>query len=134
MLDADRTTVPVQVLSALGHWAYVTTLDNDTWVDLMGRTLQLTDGAIQNVTEIADQCKNRYAAGSTVTMVRLLLGNREPWAQNHVARIALDVLRLAVQRPVEDDFWDLRTRLIELGYHDAAELKPNGDESDDGSL
>lgn len=53
-----------------------------------------------------------------------LLGKGEPWEQHHIARTALEALRTLSQTRFDENFGILRTRLIELGQHEAADLTP----------
>jgi hypothetical protein len=64
-------------------------------------------------------------------LLLLLLGQGEPWERDYVARAAIETLRAATQRPVDENFQRLRTRLIELGHHEAAEIRPDEDRDGD---
>jgi hypothetical protein len=59
---------------------------------------------------------------SDVRPVRSLDG--EPWERHYAAIKALDVLRSSTAQPVDDSFRRLRTRLIDLGHHEATTINP----------
>jgi hypothetical protein len=61
----------------------------------------------------------------------LLLGQGEPWERDYVARAAIETLQAITQEPVDENFQRLRTRLIELGHHEAAEIRPDESPNDD---
>jgi hypothetical protein len=126
LLDADLQAVPLGVLHALGRWAFVTGVDEADWAELMHRTLELTDGQIDYSIEVADRCKAMRSCGGGPAMLRLLLGRGEPWERDYIEHCALDVLRDAAQQPNDHDFWRLRTRLIELGRHEAVDIILDG--------
>ncbi|WP_371784186.1 hypothetical protein [Streptosporangium subroseum] len=132
LLDSDRQKVPTTALHALGRWAFVTTVDESTWMTLMEETLRLTEGEIDHSIYIADRCKAAKPEGIVLSMLLRLLGKGEPWERDHIERAAVDTLRLAAQRPVDQIFWSLRTRLIELGQHEAAEITPDDSTEDCG--
>jgi hypothetical protein len=124
MLDADRQVVPVAVLDALGRWVFVTSVDEAVWMELMHRTLELTEGLIDYPIEVADRCKAAPPSELILAALLLLLGRGEPWERDYVEGAALDALRLAASQPVDYNSTPLRTRLIELGRHEAADIAP----------
>ncbi len=125
MLDADRQIVPVDILPALGRWAFVLGIDDTRWLDLMSQTLQLSGGLIDYRIEVADRCVSEEPTSKHLTVLHQLLGSGEPWERHYVEGAALDVLRAAARQPVGPEFVRLRTRLIELGQHDTADVYPD---------
>ncbi|MEO9236814.1 MAG: hypothetical protein ABI418_01855, partial [Jatrophihabitantaceae bacterium] len=124
MLDADRQVAPVGVPDALGRWVFATGVDEAVWMELMHRTLELTEGLIDYPSEVADRCKAAPPSELTLAALLLLLGRGEPWERDYVEGSALDALRLAASQTVEYNLAPLRTRLIELGRHEATEHRP----------
>lgn len=80
---------------------------------------------------MADRCKTAHASGNSTRILLLLLGQGEPWEQNYVARAAIETLRAVAGDPVDENFRRLRTRLIELGFHEAAEIAADEGPDDD---
>ncbi|WP_406170297.1 hypothetical protein [Streptomyces sp. NBC_00996] len=124
LTDASRDVVPVEVLRRTGRWAFVTGLPDSIWSPLTVRTLIITEGLIDYAIEVADRCKTVSMPGDSTRILLLLQGRGEPWEQHHIGRVALSALRtLSTGRP-DEHFPALRTRLIELGYDEAADLNP----------
>lgn len=124
LLQADRQKVPRDALEASGRWTFVTGIDEHLWVDLTSQTLQLTSGLIDYPLEVADRCKVIQLPGPNLAMLLLMLGNGEPWERDYIESAALDALRRAADQPVDQNFFRLRTRLIELGRHEALDIDP----------
>ncbi|MGW5721900.1 hypothetical protein ACWEVP_37400 [Amycolatopsis sp. NPDC003865] len=124
LLDAERTAVPVEFLRHLGRWAFVTGVPEHDWAPLMLHTLQLTGGHIDYPIEVANRCESVPVPGDSVQILLLLLGHGEGWEAHHVAQTALNALRTLSDTRQDEGFADLRTRLIELGYHDAIHVSP----------
>ncbi|MFD4814836.1 hypothetical protein, partial [Streptomyces sp. NPDC058418] len=124
LLDARRDVVPVEVLRCTGRWAFVTGLPDRTWSSLTAETLITTEGVIDYAIEVADRCETVPIPGASTRILLLLQGRGELWEQHHIGRVALNALRtLSASRP-DENFSALRTRLIELGYDEAADLNP----------
>lgn len=124
LLDAKPAHVPAAVLHSTGRWAFVDGIAEDDWARLMSETLQVTAGSIDYVTEVADRCKAAPVPTLSAQILLLLLGAGEPWEQHHVGETALEALRTLSLTRQDDNFTILRTRLIELGWHQAADLTP----------
>lgn len=122
LLDANRDIVPAKALRSAGRWALVAGLADTTWSELTIRTLERTDGIIDFALEVAERCQTTSLPASTKTLL-LLLGKGEPWEQDHIARTATEALR-NVNTDTDENFHPLRTRLIELGYDEAADIAP----------
>jgi hypothetical protein len=122
MVDADRQVVPVEVLDALGRWVFVTGVDEIVWVDLICQTLELTGGIIDYPTEVADRCRQAPPSELSLAALQLLLGKGEPWERDYIQSAALDALRQAAAQAIGCDLSPLRTRLIELGSHEAVDI------------
>jgi hypothetical protein len=132
LINADRSAVPTEVLSSSGRWAFVTGLDDNTWSGLTLRTLDLTDGRIDLVTEVADRCESARTTSSAGRILLLLLGKGEPWEQHFVALAAIKALP-ALAAGGDQNARRLRTRLIDLGYHAAENVALPPNDSDDSS-
>jgi hypothetical protein len=130
LLEANRSIVPADALRSCGRWAFVTAMSSDVWSQLTAQTLKLTGGVIDLPIEVADRCKSTYMSDDSMTIMLLLLGKGEPWEQDYVARAALETLRFRVQLPADENFRRLRTKLIERGYHEAAEINPVDDQGE----
>jgi hypothetical protein len=130
LLAADRHVVPAEALRSSGRWAFVTALSDEVWSKLTLQTLQLTGGNIDLPIEVADRCKTAYGSENSTRIMLLLLGKGDPWEQDYVARAAVETLRSLIQHPVDENLRRLQTRLIELGYHEAAEIRPDEDRDD----
>ncbi|MGH3962847.1 MAG: hypothetical protein ACRDRY_06265 [Pseudonocardiaceae bacterium] len=131
LVEADRRVVPADALRSSGRWAFVTGLSDAVWSQLTIQTLELTGGTIDLPIEVADRCKIAHASGNSTRILLLLLGQGEPWERDYVARTAIETLRTVIQGPVDENFQRLRTRLIELGHHEAAEVRPDEGRDDD---
>ncbi len=128
MLDADRNAVPAQTLLGYGGWAFVANLDDEQWARLTARTLDITDGRIDNVMRVADRAA-RCELNSTARLLLLRMVDKgEPWERDYVAQKALDVLRASTDSVDDDTFHRLRTRLVDLGYHQADVIIPRDHE------
>lgn len=124
LLDSDRTKISAQALTGLGRWAFVGNIDDDQWAHLTIRTLDATGGRIDYPISLADRAA-RLPPNSTSRRILLrLLDNGEPWERYHAAIKALEVLRACADQPADDSFRRLRTRLIDLGHHEAATINP----------
>jgi len=125
LLDADRHVVSTEALQASGQWAFVAGLPEEVWADQTVQTLEITGGRIDLPIEVADRCKTAPPSSNITKIILLLLGQGEPWERDYVARAGIETLRTLAQRQVDEGFRQLRTRLIELGYHQAADIRPD---------
>jgi hypothetical protein len=124
LLDASRDVVSIEVIRRTGRWAFVAGLPDSAWSPLTVEALIATDGLIDFPMEVADRCETVPIPGDSTRILLLLQGRGEPWEQDHIGRVALSALRtLSTSRP-DVNFPALRTRLIELGYDEAADLSP----------
>ena len=124
LLETDRTKIPAQALTGLGRWAFVDNIDNDQWAHLTIRTLDVTDGRIDDPISVADRAARLPPSSTSRGILLRLLDNGEPWERHHAAIKALDVLRACATQPADDSFRRLRTRLIDLGHHEATTINP----------
>jgi hypothetical protein len=124
LLEADRTVVPTDALTGLGRWAFVDSVNDDRWLELMDRTLELTDGMIDLASEVADRCKDAQPSSPGLRILRRMIGRGEPWERQHVESVAIEALRAAAAFLVGEEFDRLRTRLIERGRHEATDIHP----------
>ena len=124
LLDTDRAKIPAQALTGLGRWAFVANIDDDQWADLTARTLDTTNGRIDYPISVADRAARLPASSTSRGILLRLLDNGEPWERHHAAIKALDVLRACTTQPADDSFRRLRTRLIDLGHHEATTINP----------
>ena len=124
LLDTGRAKVPAQVLTGLGRWAFVDNIDDDQWAYLTARTLAATDGRVDYPISVADRAARLLPSGTSRSIFLRLLDNGEPWERHHAAIKALDVLRACTTQPADDTFRRLRTRIIDLGYHEATTINP----------
>jgi hypothetical protein len=119
LLDANRHVVPVSVLDAAGRWVFVTGLPHADWLQLTARTVQLTGGAITYPIEVANRCYAIPPDGTVLTLLTAMVDHGEPWERSYVQGKALAVLKRAANQQAASEFALLRTRLIELGRHEA---------------
>jgi hypothetical protein len=122
LLDTDRTKAPAQALTGLGRWAFVDNIDDEQWAHLTIRTLDATDGRIDYPISVADRAARIPPSSISRDILVRLLDNGEPWERHHAATKALDVLRASTT--ADDSFRRLRTRLIDLGHHEATTINP----------
>ena len=54
----------------------------------------------------------------------MMIGHGEPWEQHHIETLGVKALRVASRSPVDEQFHLLRTRLIDRGKHEAADITP----------
>jgi len=122
LLDANRQVVPISVLDAAGRWVFVTGLPHADWLQLTARTLQLTGGAITFPIEVADRCVAIPPDGTVLTLLTAMVDHGEPWERSYVQGKALAVLQAAADQQIGPEFALLRTRLVELGRHEAVPI------------
>jgi hypothetical protein len=122
LLGTDRTKAPAQALTGLGRWAFVDNIDDEQWAHLTIRTLDATDGRIDYPISVADRAARIPPSSISRDILVRLLDNGEPWERHHAATKALDVLRASTT--ADDSFRRLRTRLIDLGHHEATTINP----------
>lgn len=124
LLNSDRSKVPAQALTGLGRWAFVDNIDDDQWAELTARTLDITDGQINNAVFVADRA-GRTPPNSTKRNILLrLVDANKTWERHRAATKAIEVLRASTTQPTDDSFRRLRTRLIDLGHHEASTIRP----------
>lgn len=124
LLDSARDVVPAEALVGLGRWTFVDAIGEARWFELMDRTLALTGGAIDMAIEIAERCKEAQPSSRGMRMLRMMIGHGEPWEQHHIETLGVEALRVASRSPVDEQFHLLRTRLIDRGRHEAADITP----------
>lgn len=124
LLDTDRTKAPAQVLTGLGRWAFVNNIDHGTWAHLTLRTLDATGGQIGDPISVADRTARIPPSSTSRNILLRMIDNGESWERYYTATSALDVLRASTAQPADDSFRRLRTRLIDLGYHEATTINP----------
>ena len=124
LLDTDRAKIPAQALTGLGRWAFADNIDDDQWAHLTVRTLDATDGRIDYPISVADRAARLPPSSTGRGILLRLLDNGEPWERHYAAIKALDVLRACTTQPADDSFRRLRTRLIDLGHHEATTINP----------
>ena len=122
LLDTDRAKIAAQALTGLGRWAFVDNIDDDQWAHLTARTLDATGGRVDYPISVADRAARLPPSSASRSVVLRLLDNGEPWERHHAAIKALEVLRACSTSRADDSFRRLRTRLIDLGYHEAATI------------
>jgi hypothetical protein len=126
LLDIDRPRIPAQALTGLGRWAFVANIDDDQWANLTIRTLDATGNQIDYPLSVTDRAARLPPSRTSRGILLRLLDNSEPWQRYHTAIKALDVLRASSTQPADDSFRRLRTRLIDLGHHEATAINPPG--------
>jgi hypothetical protein len=114
--------IPPEALRPGGRWAFVTGLADETWTSLTRDTLVLTGGRIDFLIEVADRAADTLNPDSTPEVFLLLLGKGEPWERGYVADKALEALTTLASDTSNDGLRSLRTRLLDLGHHRAAEI------------
>jgi hypothetical protein len=123
LVDADRANDSGQSLLGLGRWSFVANVDDNRWADLTIRTLAQTDGQIDYSISVADRAATAPPSPTTRGILLRLLDHGEPWERHHAAQKALEVLRASTNQHVDQTFQRLRTRLIDLGYHQASDIE-----------
>lgn len=126
LLDADRRVVPARALTGLGRWAFVNNIDDDQWARLTSRTLDATDGQIDDSISVADRAAGIPPSSTSRYILLHLLDHGDLWERHHAASKSLDVLRASRVRKADDSFRRLRTRLIDLGHHETTAINPLG--------
>lgn len=127
----STTDIPPEALIPGGRWTFVNGLGDETWISLTRDTLVLTGGRIEFSIEVADRAADALDPESTPDLFLLLtpdlflllLGKGEPWERSYVADKALDALAALASNTSNGGLRLLRTRLIDLGHHRAAEIK-----------
>ncbi len=128
LLDTIQPPIPAQALHGLGRWAFVTSVDDHQWAELTARTLAATNGAISYGISVADRAAAIPPSPTTRGILRQLLDTGESWERHHAAGKAIETLRASVSGPIDETFYHLRTRLIDLGHHEASDVVPNDQE------
>jgi hypothetical protein len=124
LLDTDRAKIPAQAFTGLGRWAFVNNTGDDQWAYLTARTLDATGGRVDYPISVADRAARLPPSSTSRSILLRLLDNGNPWECHHAAIRALDVLRACTTQPADDSFRRLRTRLIDLGHHEATTINP----------
>jgi hypothetical protein len=121
LLDAPRNRVPARSLQGLGYWAMTTDMDRARWLRLTEATAEITEGALDLASEVAERCRDAQPSPAGLRIILSLLGHGETWEQHHVDSIAVEALRAAAGSGLADPSVEhLRERLIQRGRHDAA--------------
>ncbi|NBH04877.1 hypothetical protein [Amycolatopsis sp. SID8362] len=123
LLDAAPRQVPGTALAGLGRWVFVESIDDDEWLRLTAQTLEMTGGGIEHANAVADRAARTTQNALTQGILLTLLDAGKRWERHHAARRALDVLRTAPASAADESLRRLRVRLIDLGYHEAAEIR-----------
>lgn len=122
MLEGAGSTVPVEALSGAGRWVFVDAVSIDELIPRLDRTVTLTGGEIDLATEVADRCRDAQPNEAGLRILRLMQGHGEPWEKDHVGRAGVEALISAAGNGLGGGFNRLRARLIELGFHAAADV------------
>lgn len=123
LLDTNQTTAPTEALTRLGRWALVSNIDDNRWAQLTARTLDITDGRIDYAISVADRAARIPPNSTSRSILLRLLGHSESWERHHTAEKAIEALRASTT--TDDSFHRLRTRLIDLGHHQASTITPS---------
>lgn len=124
MLDGTGSTVPKAALAGAGRWAFVDAVPIEDLLVRLDRTTDATGGDIELATEVADRCREAQPSELGLRMLRRMQGHGEPWERDHAGRAGLDALAAAQGHGLATEFNALRDRLIELGFHAAADIDP----------
>lgn len=122
MLDGGGSTVPKAALAGAGRWAFIDAVPTDELLIRLDRTTDLTGGDIDLATEVADRCRDAQPSEPGLRILRRMQGHGEPWEKDHAGRVGLEALAIAAGHGLATEFNRLRDRLIELGFHDAADI------------
>ncbi len=124
MLDGAGSTVPKAALAGAGRWVYVDKVNDEELLPRLERTVLHTGGVIDFETEVADRCRDAQPNATALRILRLIQGHGDPWERDHVGDIAIEALVAAAGHDTGPEFNELRDRLLELGYHAAADIEP----------
>lgn len=122
MLDGAGSTVPKESLTGAGRWAFVSAVPRNQLLSRFDRTTRLTGGAVDLGSEVADLCRDAQPSASGLTILTRMQGIGEVWEIDHTGRAGLDALNAAAGHGLDPEFNRLRHRLIELGFHAAADI------------
>lgn len=122
MLDGGGSTVPKASLTGAGRWAFVDAVPTENLLTRLDRTTDLTGGDIDLATEVADRCRDAQPSEPGLRILRRMQGHGEPWEKDHAGRVGLEALATAAGHGLATEFNRLRDRLIELGFHAAADI------------
>lgn len=122
MLDGAGSTVPKAALAGAGRWAFVDAVSTEDLLTQLDRTTDLTGGNIDLPTEVADRCRDAQPSEPGLRILRRMQGHGEPWEKDHAGRAGLEALATAAGHGLATEFNRLRDRLIELGFHAAADI------------
>jgi hypothetical protein len=124
MLDGAGSTVPKAALAGAGRWAFVDAVPTEDLLIRLDRTTDATGGDIDLATEVADRCRDAQPNEPGLRVLRRMQGRGEPWEKDHAGRVGLEALVAAAGHGLAAEFNALRDRLIELGFHAAADIDP----------
>jgi hypothetical protein len=124
MLDGPASNIPAAPLAATGRWVYVKAVSTDDLVDRFERTTALTSGEVDYATEVAERCRDAQPNETALRVLLRMQGHGQPWERDHVGRVAVEALARASGKGLSDEFNRLRLRLIDLGFHSAADISP----------
>jgi hypothetical protein len=124
LLNADRRVVAVDALAGLGTWAIVDAIDDTQWAALTAATLTATRGRVQRPASVARRAARLGPCEISATILYGVLGQGDYWERDQIARCTYDALRAAAETAWSDVHARIRTRLVDLGYHDARNIQP----------
>ncbi len=122
MLDGAGSTVPKSALTGAGRWVFVGAVPSEELIARLDRTTEQTGGHIELATEVADRCRETQPSEAGLRILRRVQGHGEPWEKDHVGRVGVEALAAASGHGLGTEFNGLRDRLIELGFHAAADI------------
>lgn len=122
LAEANRR-VPASALIGLGTWAPAKNLEERTWLELTERTVGVTGGQIEMVTEVAERCRDAQPSSAGLRILNAVLGQSDTWERHHVAMIGIEALRAARDGGLANEsVRQLQDSLLQRGHHDAAAI------------
>jgi hypothetical protein len=78
-----------------------------------------------DTSEVAGRCRDLQPDPSGLRILTSIAGLGEPWERHQVEQAGVEALRRSAEAgSVDAAFLTLRERLIQLGWHNAAEIGP----------
>jgi hypothetical protein len=112
-----------EALGGLGWFSMAEPLDDEVWLPLMARTVEMANGAIEWQGATAERATPHASNPDALSLVTGLLSREtDAWEITQVAEAGLRLLRESLGRVDEPIRKRLRDRLIETEFFEAADI------------
>jgi hypothetical protein len=119
MIASAGRSVPFEALETLGRWAFVQGVTDRDWLAMMRQLLQTGACPIQLADSVAARCVKATISVDSLVILRLLLDRTDGLQRSWVGDQATRVLSMCPHGLRQQEWQQLRKRLLELGFHGA---------------